>query len=121
MKYCNVCKKDVEPVRGKCPDCGFNFNVKVKKDAVPIEINRLKKAKEDTNRSIMISGFCRFLALIIIFFGFALWLTGSGFIIALLMFLISFLLFSISELYDKLEDMVIEIDKLKKKVKTKKK
>lgn len=115
MKYCNKCKKDVKPVRGKCPDCGMVFDVKLKDNATPIDMTP-KVEQEETNTSLT-SGVSRFLALIIIFWGLALFFFSSNFTIPVLMFIISFLLFSLSTLYDKIYDMEFEMNKLKNKVK----
>ena len=49
-KYCNKCKKDVTSKRGKCPECGMVFDVKLKEDAIPINVVNGEKSKEENQK-----------------------------------------------------------------------
>ena len=119
-KYCNKCKKDVTPKRGKCPECGMVFDVKLKEDAIPINVVNGEKSKEEKDMFLPLGGASRFLGIIMAFWGFAYLLYGSTFSVAVLMFIISFLLLAISSLNEQLNDVRYELHKLKNKVKKKK-
>ncbi len=119
-KYCNKCKKDVTPKKGKCPDCGMVFDVKLKEDAIPINVVNGEKSKDEKDMYLPISGLSRLLGIIMIFWAFAYLLYGKVFTVAILMFIISFLLFAVGSISDQLNDMRYELNKLKNKVKKKK-
>ncbi len=116
-KYCNVCKKDVKPVRGKCPECGMKFNIKLKEDAEPIIIHRVRRKKEEEKNILFVSSVSRLLVSIIIFGSFALLLVRFDFVIFLLMLVIAFLLYAVTTLCEKIYEIENELRKIKNKVK----